>query len=94
MVIYGPDTGGDVSPNELQQYAKKTHVNAQDSLHVLKAGDSMTGNLNIQGNRLQNFPFQPINTSDACALCSVPRLLFKKICNSRSKQFHTMGPKP
>ena len=39
----------------------------QDAANILvdKSGDTMTGNLDMSGNRVMNVPYAPVNTSDA-----------------------------
>lgn len=46
MSIYGPDVWHPTAQG-LSEYAKVTYVNTQDSLRVLKAGDTMTGDLRL-----------------------------------------------
>ena len=41
---------------DLSEYAKTSHVDVQDSRRVLKAGDTMTGVLDMGGNSVQGLP--------------------------------------
>ena len=64
MSIFGPcsPTSGGASDttgqeqDDLAEYAKKSHVNAQDALRILKAGDTMSGDLCLGGNLVCGLP--------------------------------------
>ena len=70
MSIFGPcsPTSGGASDttgqeqDDLAEYAKKSHVNAQDALRILKAGDTMSGDLCLGGNLVCGLPtaFPPL----------------------------------
>ena len=47
----GPDIG-----TILSDYAKKDYVDAQDALRILKAGDTMTGDLDMGGQLVRGLP--------------------------------------
>ena len=49
------------NPVNAQDIATKNYVDGK----VSKSGDTMTGNLDISGNRVMNVPFSPTDTSDA-----------------------------
>ena len=51
---------------DLSEYAKTSHVDVQDSRRVLKAGDTMTGVLDMGGNSVQGLPtsYPPIYEGD------------------------------
>ena len=74
MSIFGPcsptsggasDTSGQ-EQDDLAEYAKKSHVNAQDALRILKAGDTMSGDLCLGGNLVCGLPtaFPPLYQGD------------------------------
>ena len=46
ILLPGPDIG-----TILSDYVKKQYVDAQDALRVLKAGDTMTGDLTMRAQR-------------------------------------------
>ena len=49
------------NPVNAQDIATKNYVDGK----VSKSGDTMTGNLDVSGNRVMNVPFSPTDTSDA-----------------------------
>ena len=72
MSIFGPclsDGASDTTGQEgvdLSEYAKKSHVDTQDTLRVLKAGDTMTGDLSLGGHVARGLPtsFPPLYQGD------------------------------
>ena len=59
----------DSNPVNAQDIATKNYVDGK----VSKSGDTMTGNLDISGNRVMNVPFSPTDTSDAVNAAYVVR---------------------
>ena len=57
------------NPVNAQDIATKNYVDGK----VSKSGDTMTGNLDISGNRVMNVPFSPTDTSDAVNAAYVVR---------------------
>ena len=74
MSIFGPcsPTSGGASDttgqeqDDLAEYAKKSHVNAQDALRILKAGDTMSGDLSLGGHVARGLPtaYPPLYQGD------------------------------
>ena len=57
------------NPVNAQDIATKHYVDGK----VSKSGDTMTGNLDLSGNRVMNVPFSPTDTSDAVNAAYVVR---------------------
>ena len=55
MSIYGFDASSG-SGQDLSDYVKKAYVDVQDGLRVLKAGDTMNGDLAMGGNLVRGLP--------------------------------------
>ena len=72
MSIFGPCSpsgASDASDQEgvdLSEYAKKSHVDTQDALRVLKAGDTMSGDLDMGGQLVRGLPttYPPLYQGD------------------------------
>ena len=68
MSIYGPpdlEEEEEVTNVDLSEYTKKIYVDTQDSIHVLKAGDTMTGDLNMSENNIRGLPVEAPVGNDA-----------------------------
>ena len=69
---------------DLSEYAKKDYVDAQDGLRVLKAGDTMTGDLTMAQGLIRGLPLtQPMgtttNSDEAISSYHVIRELIRRI---------------
>ena len=53
MSIYGPTP---LVVEDLEEYAKRTYVDARDNLLVEKAGSTMTGDLHMSGKLVRGLP--------------------------------------